>query len=301
MTEKWQRGVQYHEEETRFTVMMKENLRKNIAYLRELRVPNGSNRLIQLKHVARFKTSQAPSSYIHYNNERSVTIQANVDESIVMPETASGMVISHFNLAQDYPGMRFIEEGAAKKKRESLNKSSQTFLIAIVGIYFLLVLLFNSLLQPLLVLAAIPFGLTGVILIFGIHGEPMSFMAMLGIIGLSGVVVNDSLVLVDHLNRQLRDNEQKKENERESFRAVIARGSADRLRPIIMTTLTTAAGLLPLAYGIGGVDPGTAPMALALGWGLILATPLTLMLVPCLYGISHDVKKVFSRKKNRQS
>jgi len=111
----------------------------------------------------------------------------------------------------------------------------------------------------------------------------------MGVIGLSGVVVNDSLVLVNHVNelRQKRPDV--------GVKKIVAEGTANRLRAIIMTTLTTAVCLVPLAYGLGGSDPFMAPMALALGWGLIFATPLTLVLIPCLYIIGQDIKGIFRR------
>ena len=168
----------------------------------------------------------------------------------------------------------------------------RTVIIALLGVFFLLILLFNSLTQPFLVMTAIPFGITGVIIAFALHGEPFSFMAIMGIIGLSGVVVNDSLVLVSHIN------DLKIQRRSASIAELVAEGTADRLRAIIMTTLTTVAALLPLAYGIGGNALFMAPMALALGWGLFFATPLTLVLLPCLYMIGQDMHVIFKRKKN---
>ena len=115
----------------------------------------------------------------------------------------------------------------------------------------------------------------------------------MGLVGLTGVVVNDSLVMVNHINRL------RKENPDRSIIDIVSQGAADRLRAITMTTLTTVVGLLPLAYGIGGSDPFIAPMALALGYGLLFATPLTLALVPSLYVIRTDiirlVKRIFGR------
>ena len=151
-----------------------------------------------------------------------------------------------------------------------------------------------------MVLVAIPFAIVGVIIALALHNEPLSFLALTGMIGLAGVVVNDSLVLVSHLNTLRKDNPigklEKKELREQNLR-LIAEGTSDRLRAIILTTLTTVAGLLPLAYGIGGESLYMSPMALALGYGLIFATPLTLVLVPCLYAIASDMKGVFSRKK----
>jgi multidrug efflux pump subunit AcrB len=164
-----------------------------------------------------------------------------------------------------------------------------SFILAVIGIYFILILLFNSPFQPFAVMTAIPFGITGVILAFKIHGEPFGFIAMLGVIGLIGVLVNDSLVLVNHVN----DLREKKRHE--DLKILVSVGTSNRLRPILMTTLTTVAGLMPLAYGVGGKDPYMAPMALALTWGLVFATPITLLLVPNLYIIGHDIARVAKR------
>ncbi len=186
--------------------------------------------------------------------------------------------------------MRIIAGGEAQETEESMGGLFKTFVIAVVGIYFLLVLLFNSFTQPFLVMVAIPFGIAGVIIAFALHGTPLGFIGMLGVVGLAGVVVNDSLVLVDHIN-QLRQ-----ERPEEGVFELIVEGASNRLRPVLLTTLTTLAGLLPLAYGIGGSDPYMAPMALALGYGLLFATPLTLVLVPCLYMIFHDIGRRVKRE-----
>ena len=141
----------------------------------------------------------------------------------------------------------------------------------------------TSLLLPLMVMIAIPFGLMGIILAFFLHGWPLSFMAMLGVIGLSGVVVNDAIVLVDFIRSAREKGE-------ERFESIIHAGRL-RLRPVILTSITTIVGLLPVAYGLGGSDPFLKPMALAMGWGLLFATTLTLLLIPCLFSITDDLHK----------
>ncbi len=144
-----------------------------------------------------------------------------------------------------------------------------------------------------MVMMAIPFGLVGVIIGFSLHDQALGFLGMIGVIGLAGVVVNDSLVLVAHINK-LRQRET-----RNSIRKIVAEGTSNRLRPVLLTTISTVAGLLPLAYGIGGTDPYMGPMALALGWGLLFATPLTLLLLPCLYLIGEDMQGLIPGRKNR--
>ena len=294
-------SVRYGDEDVDFRVMLQEKARKRLEYLNELLIPNRQGRLIPLKEVAWLKTGSAPSDYRHYDGERTVTIEADVDQDITTPLVVTEAVFNHFDLDRDWPSMQLGLGGEAFETEESMAGLFRALIIAVIAIYFLLVLLFNSLTQPFLVMTAIPFGITGVIVSFGLHGEPFSFMAIMGIIGLSGVVVNDSLVLVNHIN------DLRRQRPTETIKALVAEGTADRLRAIILTTLTTVAALLPLAYGLGGTAVFMAPMALALGWGLFFATPLTLVLVPCLYVIGQDFGRVLQgigrifRKRERRS
>ncbi len=282
-------SVRYGDEDVDFRIMMQEKARKRLDYLTELAIPNRQGRLIPLSEVARLATGPGPSDYRHYDGERTVTIEADVDIDISTPLEVTDAVFAQFDVDRDWPGMQIGIGGEAFETEESVAGLFRTFIIAIIAIYFLLVILFNSFSQPLLVMVAIPFGITGVIVAFGLHGEPFSFMAIMGIIGLSGVVVNDSLVMVSHIN------DLKQQRKDESITAVVAEGTADRLRAVILTTLTTVVALLPLAYGIGGTAVFMAPMALSLGWGLLFATPLTLILVPSLYMVGQDLGRLFKR------
>ncbi len=141
------------------------------------------------------------------------------------------------------------------------------FIAAAVGIYLVLLLLFNSMIQPLLVMVAVPFGLIGVIAAFALHQEVLGFLAMLGVVGLTGIVVNDSLIHVNFVNR-LRN-----EKPGVPLLEIVVEATKSRLRPIFLTSVTTVAGLLPMAYGLGGSDPYSAPMALAMGYGHPTAAP----------------------------
>ena len=284
-------SVRYGDEEVDFRIMMQERARSRLGYLRELTIPNGQGRLIPLKEVAKLVTGPGPSDYRHYDGERAVTIEADVDVDVITPLEVTDAVFGQFDVDRDWPGMQFGIGGEAFETEESMAGLFRTFIIAMIAVYFLLVILFNSFSQPFLVMVAIPFGIIGVIVAFGFHGEPFSFMAIMGIIGLSGVVVNDSLVLVNHINNL------RKRKPDESILRIVAEGTADRLRAVILTTLTTVVALLPLAYGIGGTAVFMAPMALSLGWGLVFATPLTLVLVPCLYIIGQDLSGLLRLRK----
>ena len=207
--------------------------------------------------------------------------------------------LKELNAAVDYPQVSIITAGGAQESIDSLQDFLRAFVVAICGIYLLLAILFNSYSQPMLVLAAVPFSLIGVVWAFYFHGEPLSFFALTGSLALMGVIVNDSLVMVSHLNYI-----KAKSAELEDKIVWIARGSKDRLRAVVLTTLTTMAGVLPLAYGIGGTDVFLQPMVLALGYGLIFGTVLTLILLPCMYMMNYDfinmlgrIRAKFSRKK----
>lgn len=280
---------QARDELIKYRVIFPKCYQENPKKLLNTKLINQNQRLILLQKLIRFENGENNISYPHFNGQRAFYVEASVDNEKTSAVEVVNTLSEQFDLATDYPGTDLIIEGAAKKTKESTNDLLRTFIFAFIGIYILLVLLFDSLVQPLLVLMAVPFGVIGVILVFLGHGEPLSFMAALGIIGLSGVVVNDSLVLVDNLNKLIKESPDK------PIWELITKGTSDRLRAIILTTITTVGGILPLAYGIGGADPMNAPMALALGWGLLFATPLTLVLVPCLYGGYLDLKAKFHK------
>jgi multidrug efflux pump subunit AcrB len=284
-------SVRYGDEDVDFRVIFTEGVRKTPEFLKQLVLPNQGGRLTRLGQVARFENSPGPATYSHYKGDRAITISGDVDQSVTTALKVSDAVRAHFDVDQDYPGMSIVIGGEAEESARSLEELYVTLGIAAVGVYFLLILLFNSLWQPVLVMMAIPFGLVGVIVGFAVHDVPLGFLAATGIIGMIGVVVNDSLVLVNHVN------DLQVQFPAQTIRSIVVEGSCDRLRAILLTTVSTVAGLLPLAYGFGGADPYMGPMALALGWGLLFATPLTLVLLPCVFLIGNDIANLFRPEK----
>jgi len=283
-------SVRYADEDVDFRVIFSEKVRKGSGYLKQISLPNRGGHLTPLGKLARLEPTPGPATFHHYKGDRAIIVSGDIDKEVTTSIKVSRQILEHFNTDRDYPGMRLVIGGEAEETQESMNELFIIMGIAVIGVYFLLILLFNSIWQPLMVLMAIPFGIIGVIIGFSVHNETVGFLAMTGIIGLAGVVVNDSLVLVSHVNGL------RKKHVNRILRDIVATGAANRLRAIILTTLSTVAGLLPLAYGIGGSDPYMGPMALALGWGLLFATPLTLVLIPCLYMIGNDIARLFSRK-----
>ena len=167
--------------------------------------------------------------------------------------------------------------------------------LALLAIFVLLVLLFNSASQPLLVLGTIPFGFAGVLLAFAIHGIALDIGALLATLGLAGVVINDALVMIDSLNRR------KLAVQNALTDSLLIEGASARLRPVFITTVTTVAGLLPAAYEIFGPSTFTTTMAMALLWGLLAGSLATIFILPCAYRIHQDLQlqwqALWSRKR----
>jgi multidrug efflux pump subunit AcrB len=197
-------------------------------------------------------------------------------EARVMPE-----------LARQYAGLRYSMEGEGKEQKESLADVVKGFVVALFAIYALLAIPFRSFTQPFVVMAAIPFGLVGALMGHLLMGHDLSLLSMFGIVGLAGVVVNDSLVLIDATNRIRREGYGPHE-------AITAAGRL-RFRAIILTSLTTFAGLTPMLMEKSLQAQFLIPMAISLGFGVLFGTVITLVLVPCLYMILEDIHDLAER------
>ena len=177
--------------------------------------------------------------------------------------------------------------------KESMERLLGGFFLAMLAMYFLLAIPFRSYSQPLIVMLAIPFGVFGAILGHLLMGYNLSLMSMMGMVALSGVVVNDSLVLIDYANRRRREGM----NADQAIRMAGLR----RFRPIILTTLTTFGGLAPMIFETSRQARFMIPMALSLGFGILFATVITLILVPCLYLLMEDIHQWVSRSRSREA
>ncbi len=177
-------------------------------------------------------------------------------------------------------------EGEVKDTRESTGDFKNAIIMAVILIYIVLVLIFGSLTKPIIIMLAIPFGIIGIVLAFWLHGKVLfGFFAAIGAVGLAGVVVNDSIIMIAKLTKNYNNRRKKKDSNNQ-----IASIAKTRLRAVMLTTVTTVAGLVPTAYGFTGYDAMLAEMMLALAWGLLFGTFITLILVPCAYSTSHDLR-----------
>ena len=267
-------------------VKLREGSATDLTQLKEAMIMNRLGNLVPLDQIAQFQTAKGISSIKHRNGSRVITVTAALDEGLTSSnEINQAMGPPLDSLGKRYPDLKFERGGEYEDTTKSMQSLSYAFLTAAVMIFIILATQFKSLTQPLVVMTAIPFGIIGVILAFYFHQLPLSFLALIGMIGLSGVVVNDSIVLVDFINKA-------RERGQSSFEATIYAGKR-RFRAVWLTSVTTILGLLPLAYGFGGQDAFLKPAAMALAYGLMFATILILLLVPALYLIRKDILNLF--------
>ncbi|HRX16628.1 MAG TPA: efflux RND transporter permease subunit [Spirochaetota bacterium] len=252
--------------------------------LRGLYTINNRGILIPVENLLRSQKGSTPQTVYRYNGKRKNTVTANIPDGMTSIEIYDKLGSLYTNFTKDNPGFRINLGGEAEESTNTRNKMIFATVLAIIGIYFVLVLQFNSLIQPAIVISAIPFGLIGILLAFGLQRIDLSMLALVGIMGYGGVVVNNSLILVEFINNE------RKSSDNSNFIENVVNGSKMRLTPIFLTTLTTVAGLMPTAYGwFGGMDSFISPMIMAMAWGLIIGTPAVLFVIPIQYAIIEDV------------
>ena len=218
-----------------------------------------------------------------------MAVQADVRKDVVqMPLLNQALTEKIDSLLVDYPGVYYSLEGEAREQRDSFTTLLWGVGVALFAMYALLAIPFRSYIQPFIVLVIIPFSLIGAVIGHIVMGLPLSLMSVFGMLALAGVGVNDSLVLVDFINRKRREDKMR------LTEAVRAAGKR-RFRPIILTSLTTSLGLLPLILERSTQAQFLIPMAVSLGFGIIFATFVTLLLVPVNYLILEDIRSAVRR------
>ena len=186
-------------------------------------------------------------------------------------------------LKQKYPGLAYSFEGRQADTRESMHSLFVGLMMALMVIYAMLAVPFNSFIQPMIIMVSIPFGIMGAVIGHLIMGYSLSVMSTFGVVALSGVVINDSLVLIDFANR----NRQEGLNGHDAIHGA----GIHRFRPIMLTTLTTFGGLAPMIFETSRQARFLIPMAISLGFGILFATFITLLLVPVIYLIIEDLRQ----------
>lgn len=285
---------QVGQDEVTVRVRFPENERASLATFDDLilQLPSGGEML--LRDAAAITRGFADTSIKRENGKRIRSVTGNVT-----PRKLSEQVVNTVqkdilpSLLLKYPGLSYSLEGKQADMRDSVQSLIQGLLLTLLAIYALLAIPFKSYVQPLIVLLAIPFGMVGAVIGHLVMGYSLSLMSMFGLVALAGVVVNDSLVLVDFINRLRREGSTTNE-------AVIA-GAIKRFRPILLTTITTCGGLAPMILETSRQARFLIPMAISLGFGILFATMITLILVPCFYLVFEDIAELFASKKSHAS
>ena len=266
-----------------------ERFRRNLDDLLQVDIRSPAGHVVQMGEIADLTVTQGYAGIPHHNGKRVVTVTAEIDTNKQTSKAVNERIQAAF--ARDLrsmPQVRVTYGGQFAETSASFSSLRRAYLVALVLIFLLLATQFRSYIQPVVVLSTVPFAWVGVVggLIFS--GYPFTVMTFIAIVGMSGVVVNDSILLVDCANRKRR-------NEPDLVRAVRA-ACVERLRPVILTTITTVLGLAPLALGLGGRSRIWSPFASSFAWGLAFSTLVTLLLVPAVYCITQDVAGLFRRR-----
>ncbi len=283
--------IQRGRDEVKVMVRYPEEERRSMENLEGVRLRTVSGEEVPLAVVAKAEPARGPASIHRVDRKRAIKISADIDRA----KANANEVVTRFNteilndLSTNFPGVKWDYLGEQKDQKDSIKEMGLKFIFALLGIYVLMAIPLKSYTQPVIVMTVIPFGIVGAVMGHIVMGMELSIMSMCGLIALSGVVVNDSLVLVEYVNRH--------RSEGGSIYEAITNAGAARFRPILLTSLTTFAGLMPMLLETDMQARFLIPMAVSLGFGILFATFITLLLVPSVYMMLEDIK-VFLRKKD---
>jgi multidrug efflux pump subunit AcrB len=264
---------------------------QTISDLGELLIAAPTGEIVPLRDIADVREEKGYVEVRRFDGDRAITVNASVDsDKTTAVEVNQALMEAFAGIETMFPGYRLDFRGEFDQIQESFADLVQLFVIGVFLIYVILATQFKSFLQPIIILLAVPFGIIGAMIGLLAVGATLSMIAMFGIVALAGIVVNDSIVLIDFINRYRRNGSSR-------WRAIL-RGAGVRLRPILLTTITTVCGLIPMAVGLGGKSPIWMPLASTIIFGLTFATLLTLFVMPALYAITTDINALFARKRS---
>ena len=282
--------VTLNNKEAQLKVQFGDVSKKTTEDLGNVKIMDSRGNLIPLSLLAKFEVTSGTPQVKRLDYKRAKTVTGSVDTNVTTSVVANKYVSELFqsSLAQAHPDVTMVFGGEQESTNESMASLGNAMLLALVGIYAIMVYIFRSYLAPGLIMTTIPLGLLGVSVSFWAHGRPVSFLAMIGVIGLAGIIVNNGIILIDFINQMRAEGKM-------SLRDILIKAPTIRLKPVMATSLTTMGGLFPTAYGMGGADAMLVPMTLAMAWGLTTGTILTLIWIPSGYAIIEDMLKISSK------
>ncbi|MGC9450023.1 MAG: efflux RND transporter permease subunit [Oceanipulchritudo sp.] len=281
--------IQRGRDDVRVMVRYPEEERRSLANLEKMRIRTPEGNEVPFSEVADAEMGKSLPNIRRVDRNRTLNVTADIEEGKGDVEAIKADLVENYlpDLLALHPAISFSLEGEAREQRESFESLRYGVLLVLFGIYAMLAIVFRSYLQPFIIMLIIPFSAIGAILFHVVRGDTLSIMSILGILALIGVVVNDSLVLVDYVNRR--------RNEGYSLLRAVSTAGVARFRPILLTSLTTIAGLTPLLLEKSRQAQFLIPMAVSLAGGIAFATFLTLFLVPMIYLIFEDIGKGFRK------
>ena len=282
------KATTYREADEAIDVVVKyeEETLTNLSELNNLLIATPTGAIVPLKDVADIIEEKGYADIRRFDGERAITVYAAVDRQKTTPFEVNQALINTFaDVESLYPGYQLDFRGVFDEIRDSFSELWKLFIVGLLLIYVVLSAQFKSFIQPIVIMFAVPFGMIGAMVGLLFANATLSMVAMFGIVALAGIVVNDSIVLIDFINKY-------REKGWNRWYAILKGGSV-RLRPIVLTTVTTVFGLIPMALGLGGKSPIWMPMANTIIFGLSLATTMTLFVMPALYAITTDVRALF--------
>ena len=274
--------IQRGKNEIKVMVRYPEEDRTSIDNLESMRIRNNNGDEIPFSSVATASFGKAYSSIIRENGIRVVTVSADADSSIVEPRRVIADITENFipEMKDRFPQLEFDLEGSSSETVKLVQELTNASIAALFLIYILIAIPLKSYLQPLIIMSVIPFGLIGAVIGHIVLNEAISMFSLFGLVALAGVVVNDSIIMVDFINKARQEG-------MDIIQAVVNSGT-QRFRAIILTSLTTAIGLMPIMTETSTQAQFVIPMAISIAFGIVFATVITLFLVPCLYVLQDD-------------
>ncbi len=279
--------IQRGKDDIKVMVRYSQKERESEASIDELRIRTRDGREIPLNQVAEIEMKRGYSTIQRVDRKRIITVISDINEDVANArEIVEDLKKNYLNsLVNRFPGVTYDLEGQAKRTEESIDSLKVGFSLAAMMIFLLLASQFRSYIQPVIIMTAIPFGLIGAIIGHYFMNLDITMISIFGIVALSGIVVNDSLILIDFINSKVREGSR-------VLDAVIEAGQ-NRFRPVLLTSVTTVAGLFPLLLETSFQAQFLIPMAVSISFGLIAATILTLVFVPSLYVVVNDMVGIF--------
>lgn len=273
--------VTLNNKEVNLNVKFMDNFKTTPAQLAQIKVMDRQGNLIPLGSIAKFVPRDGTPQIKRFDFKRARTLVGNIDEKKTSAFEVNNVIKREWaNLGPKFPEVSLVFGGVEESTQDSMQSLVDALILAMIGIFALLVFMFHSFLRPFIIMMTIPMGFIGFSVAFFLHGRPISFLALIGIIGLTGIIVNSGIVLIEFIELARKEGMVLEE--------ALVKASSQRLLAVVATAFSTMLGLFPTAYGIGGQDQMLIPITLAMAWGLTSGTILTLIFIPPAYAMLED-------------